>query len=156
MLSATPLPWRSPSSATAASLEASFPLEVDRTQELLTLCAQEGHPLILSGAWVLHQCGVGTLKGPITSCEWGQGQLALQLGGATLFWHESQVSRTEWRRWREPLGLRHGLRLWDEQHAVALNLCAPLRSPHCEGALWRAWMDWIADIPVCSPHGHTT
>jgi hypothetical protein len=141
--------------ANAAVLDTCLLLDVDRAQELLSLCAHEGHPLILSGKWVQQQCGLTTLVGPISGCEWGQGQLTLQLGSASLSWHEQQVTRTEWRRWREPLGLRHGLRLLDAVQEVALHIGAPLRSPHCEGALWRAWMDWIADIPVSLTHRHT-
>ncbi|TDM08389.1 MAG: hypothetical protein C4K60_02735 [Ideonella sp. MAG2] len=141
--------------ANAAPLDTCLLLDVDRTQELLSLCAHEGHPLILSGKWVQQQCGLATLQGPISGCAWGQGQLTLHIGSASLSWHEQQVSRTEWRRWREPLGLRHGLRLLDAAQEVALHIGAPLRSPHCEGALWRAWMDWIADIPVSLTHRHT-
>ncbi|MDZ7812157.1 MAG: hypothetical protein U5L74_03175 [Ideonella sp.] len=141
--------------ATAAAAETCLVLDVDRAQELLSLCAQEGHPLIFSGHWVQQQCGVNTLQGLLSGCDWGQGQLTLHVGGASLSWHERQVTRTEWRRWREPLGLRHGLRLLDLNHDVALHIGAPLRSPQCEGALWRTWMDWIADLPVSSARNHT-
>lgn len=155
MLTAAPAFYGAPRAAHAAPLEACLDLEVDRTQELLSLCAHEGHPLVVSGPWVQQQCSVGALQGPLTDCAWGQGQLTLRWGGAALRWHERQVSRTEWRRWREALGLRHGLRLLDEHGQVALHICAPLRSPHCEGALWRAWMDWIADLPVRPSLRHT-
>lgn len=144
-----------PRAAPAAPLEACLDLDVDRTQELLSLCAHEGHPLVVSGPWVQEQCGVGVLQGPLLDCAWGQGQLTLHLAGASLRWHERQVSRTEWWRWRAALGLRHGLRLLDEHGQLALHIGAPLRSPHCEGALWRAWMDWIADRPVRPSPQHT-
>lgn len=178
MLTAAPPTSGQAAGANAAVLDTCLLLDVDRTQELLSLCAHEGHPLILSGKWVQQQCGLATLQGPISGCAWGldtstaprtsassrekpaslrrlQGQLTLHIGSASLSWHEQQVSRTEWRRWREPLGLRHGLRLLDPAQEVALHIGAPLRSPHCEGALWRAWMDWIADIPVSLTHRHT-
>ena len=154
MLTASPLLSGRPLAAVGAPLETSVLLDVDRAHELLHLCAQESHPIVLSGVWVQQQCGVSAVQGPLWACGWGHGRLTLRIGDANLFWHERQVARTEWRRWREPLGLRHGLRLWDEAHAVALTIGAPLRSPHCEGALWRAWMDWIADIPLCDSHRH--
>lgn len=135
MLTASPLLSGRPLAAVAAAQETSLLLDVDRAQELLHLCAQEAHPLILSGAWVGPQCGTDTVQGPLWACDWRHGQITLHLGDTSLCWHEHQVARTEWRRWRGALGLRQGLRLWDAEHTVALTIGAPLRSPHCEGAL---------------------